>query len=133
MSNLLSNAAKNAPSQSEVLITVTTSIGKAHIAVHDHGKGIPEGFKSRIFSKFAQADSSDTRQKGGTGLGLSITKGIVEQHGGVIYFESDVNNGTTFYVDLVLHELPEVALKPNDSHSDRSLFLVAKNESDVSK
>jgi PAS domain S-box-containing protein len=133
MSNLLSNAAKNAPSQSEVLITVTTSIGKAHIAVHDHGKGIPEGFKSRIFSKFAQADSSDTRQKGGTGLGLSITKGIVEQHGGVIYFESDVNSGTTFYVDLALHELPEVALKPNDSHSDRSLFLVARNESDVSK
>jgi PAS domain S-box-containing protein len=133
MSNLLSNAAKNAPSQSEVLITVTTSIGKAHIAVHDHGKGIPEGFKSRIFSKFAQADSSDTRQKGGTGLGLSITKGIVEQHGGVIYFESDVNNGTTFYVDLVLHELPEVALKPNDSHSDRSLFLVTRNKSDVSK
>jgi PAS domain S-box-containing protein len=134
MSNLLSNAAKNSPSHSEVLITVTTSIDQAHIAVHDNGDGIPEKFKSRIFSKFAQADSSDTRQKGGTGLGLSITKGIVEQHGGAIHFESGVNNGTTFYVDLALHEaIPEIALKSNDSDSDQSLFLVARDEPDISK
>ncbi|PKG96895.1 PAS domain S-box protein [Paraglaciecola sp. MB-3u-78] len=134
MSNLLSNAAKNSPTGDHVDIMVTTSKGQAHIAVHDHGKGIPEKFKSRIFSKFAQADSSDTRQKGGTGLGLSITKGIVEQHGGSVHFDSSPDKGTTFYVDLALYEeTHKVDIDSDKGHSDRPLLLVVEDEPDVSK
>jgi PAS domain S-box-containing protein len=134
MSNLLSNAAKNSPTGDHVEIMVTTSKGQAHIAVHDHGKGIPEKFKSRIFSKFAQADSSDTRQKGGTGLGLSITKGIVEQHGGSIHFDSSPDKGTTFYVDLALYEeTHKVEIDSDKGHSDRPLLLVVEDEPDASK
>ncbi|PJA31216.1 MAG: hypothetical protein CO187_10600, partial [Zetaproteobacteria bacterium CG_4_9_14_3_um_filter_53_7] len=96
MSNLLSNAAKYSPTDDRVEISIAPSGKGIRISVHDHGKGIPEAFKSRIFSKFAQADSSDTRQKGGTGLGLNITKAIVEQHGGTIGFESGEGTGTTF-------------------------------------
>lgn len=70
------------------------------VSVTDHGSGIPEEFRNRIFQKFAQADSSDNRQKGGTGLGLSICKAIIERLGGEIGFETEVNVGTTFYFDL---------------------------------
>lgn len=69
-------------------------------AVMDHGSGIPEEFRSRIFEKFAQADSSGTRNIGGTGLGLSITKAMVEKMGGSIGFDSQPDVLTTFYVDF---------------------------------
>ena len=100
MSNLLSNAAKYSPANDQVEITVTVSEQTVRISVLDHGKGVPEEFKSRIFSKFAQADSSDTRQQGGTGLGLNISRSIVATLGGSIGFESSEGRGTTFYVDL---------------------------------
>jgi signal transduction histidine kinase len=79
------------------------------VEVRDRGPGIPEEFRKRIFQKFSQADSSDTRQKGGTGLGLNISRAIVERLGGSIGFDtSQTGEGTVFYF-----ELPEwVALPP---------------------
>jgi len=79
--NLLSNAAKYSPAGEKVLVAVERIGQRIRVAVKDHGPGIPDEFKDRIFQKFAQADSSDTRKKGGTGLGLSITKAIVEHIG----------------------------------------------------
>ncbi|MFT5433615.1 MAG: signal transduction histidine kinase [Myxococcota bacterium] len=102
LSNLLSNAAKLSPTDDEVEISIERSYQQVRICVHDNGQGIPEEFKGRVFSKLAQADSSNTRQKGGTGLGLSITKSIVERHQGTINFDSGEGIGTTFYVDLPL-------------------------------
>ncbi len=69
-------------------------------AVRDHGSGIPEEFRDKIFSKFTQADSSSTRVRGGTGLGLNIAKSIIEKHGGKIGFETEIDKGTTFYFEL---------------------------------
>ena len=66
----------------------------------DHGPGIPVEFQSKIFQKFAQVDSSSSREHGGTGLGLSISKVIIEKHGGTISFKTQTNEGTTFYFDL---------------------------------
>lgn len=100
LANLLSNATKYSPAGGLVEINVERINNKIRVAVHDNGKGIPDEFKPRIFSKFSQADSSDTRQKGGTGLGLSITRAIVEQHEGSIWFDSYPDRGTTFYFDL---------------------------------
>ncbi|GEM_PF-2293413 len=99
--NLLSNAAKFSPPNSVVEIGVKHLPNDNYrIWITDHGSGIPKAFYRHIFEKFAQADASDSRQKGGTGLGLSITKAIVEQLGGTISFSSQLNQGTTFYVDL---------------------------------
>lgn len=99
--NLLSNAAKFSPAGEAVVVTVERRTdGMVRVGVTDRGPGIPEEFRSRIFQKFAQADSSNTRRQGGTGLGLSISKAIVERHGGTIAFDSEVGVGTTFYVDL---------------------------------
>jgi len=102
MANLLSNAAKFSPLEGTVDIGVERHSGWARVSVCDHGKGIPAEFRSRIFSRFAQADSSSTRQKGGTGLGLSICKALIERMGGFISFTTLIGEGTTFFFDLPL-------------------------------
>jgi PAS domain S-box-containing protein len=104
VTNLLSNAAKFSPAGEVVTVAVTPLDRRYRISVQDRGPGIPEEFKARIFSKFAQADSSDTRQKGGTGLGLSIVREIVTRLGGAVGFDSPPEGGTIFYVDLPAEE-----------------------------
>lgn len=100
LSNLLSNAVKYSPQNSEVLISALCVDAKVRFMVTDQGKGVPEAFHAQIFSRFSQADTSDTREKGGTGLGLAISKEIIESHGGVIGFQNNHNKGATFYFEL---------------------------------
>jgi PAS domain S-box-containing protein len=106
LTNLLSNAVKFSPEGENVNVAVSMVDGRVRIAVSDRGCGISEQFRSRIFQKFAQADSSDTRKKGGTGLGLSITRAIVEQMGGKIGFDSEPNVLTTFWVEFPVYSTP---------------------------
>jgi signal transduction histidine kinase len=100
MANFISNAVKFSPPQGRVEIGVARRDVMIRVSVADHGPGIPDAFRSRIFQKFAQADSSDTRQKGGTGLGLSICKAIIERLGGTIGYESEPGVKTVFYFEL---------------------------------
>lgn len=100
--NLLSNAIKFSPPEATVTVRMDSNDGWGIVSVADHGPGIPEEFRDRIFQKFAQADSTDSRRKGGTGLGLSICKSIVEEHGGKISFVSETGKGTEFRVMLPL-------------------------------
>ncbi|HEX5692493.1 MAG TPA: ATP-binding protein, partial [Roseiflexaceae bacterium] len=104
LANILSNAAKFSPSNSLVHVAASRSDESVRVAVRDNGPGVPVEFQSRIFQKFAQADASDTRQKGGTGLGLSIAKAIVERHGGQIGYENHEQGGATFFVELPIYE-----------------------------
>ena len=98
--NLLSNAAKFSPAGSEVEVSLIPLASGIRLSVRDQGKGIAAEFRSRIFQKFSQGDSSDTRQKGGTGLGLSISKAIIDKHYGRIDFNSTPGQGSEFYFDL---------------------------------
>ncbi len=68
--------------------------------VIDQGKGIPSDKLELIFDRFQQVNASDSRDKGGTGLGLSICRNIVQQHGGRIWAESTLGQGSTFYFTL---------------------------------
>jgi signal transduction histidine kinase len=70
--------------------------------VSDTGVGIAAEDQKRVFEEFQQVDSSSTRKKGGTGLGLAIARRIVELHGGQIWVESILGQGTTFYFTLPL-------------------------------
>lgn len=130
LANLLSNAAKFSPAQDEVLITVTQKAGTVRISITDHGPGISDEFRKTIFQKFAQADTSATRQKGGTGLGLSISKAIVEKHNGLIGFENMPGAGTTFYFELP-EFIDRIALLDNPASELQPRILICEDDPDV--
>lgn len=100
LTNLLSNAAKFSPADRVVEIYITHEAKTIKVSVKDYGPGIPIEFRARIFSAFAQADSSDTRKQGGTGLGLKISKTLIEKMGGTIDFESEIGAGSCFWFSL---------------------------------
>lgn len=108
--NLLSNACKYSPPESDVYLTFKTGEMALHsedkvepvvlISVRDTGYGISEEDQKRLFTKFFRADDPNIRKSTGTGLGLSITHGIVELHNGRIWVESELGKGTTFHIAL---------------------------------
>lgn len=102
IANLISNAVKFSPKGGTVIVRATSDHDQVRVSVIDRGPGIPDAFRSRIFNKFAQADSSDTRTQGGTGLGLSICKTLLERMNGQIGYETELGAGSTFYFDLPL-------------------------------
>ncbi len=105
LNNFLSNAIKYTPEGGEVSVHCNaTGNGNIRINVTDQGPGISPGFRSRVFEKFAQADASDSRQKGGTGLGLAISKEFIERMGGRVGFDTAAGEGTTFWCELPILE-----------------------------
>lgn len=132
MANLLSNAAKFSPVGGTVNVSIQCSEQNVRLSVADHGLGIPEEFRGKIFQKFSQADSSDTRKKGGTGLGLNITKAIVEQMGGRIGFESEVAVGTTFFIDLPEWQ-EQLGSGPQDVVNNPNRILICEDDRDTAR
>jgi PAS domain S-box-containing protein len=104
LNNLLSNAIKFSPQGSQVDVEIAEISDGLRVSVSDQGPGIPEHFRARLFEKFAQADSSDTRGRGGTGLGLAITRAIMEGMGGNVGFESEEGRGSVFWLTLPKHQ-----------------------------
>ncbi|HEX9321727.1 MAG TPA: ATP-binding protein, partial [Xanthobacteraceae bacterium] len=97
--NLVGNAIKFTD-QGEVKIKASAANGTFTVAVRDTGPGIADSDQAKIFEEFQQADNSSTRQKGGTGLGLAIAKRIIEMHGGRLWVESSLGQGSTFSFTL---------------------------------
>jgi PAS domain S-box-containing protein len=126
--NLLSNAAKFSPAGGDVEITLRPETRIVRLSVRDQGPGIPDEFRSRIFSKFAQADGSDTRAKGGTGLGLAISREIAERHGGRLWFESAPGEGATFHLDL-----PMADPVAKTSAGDGPRLLIVEDDADAAE
>ena len=135
--NLISNAVKFSPADSFVYIRLLCTDRRVRVEVADSGPGIPEEFRKRIFQKFSQADTSDTRQKGGTGLGLNISRAIVERMGGNVGFTSQTGVGTVFYFELPEAAAPPAAEASNGEskarHSGpaRPLILVCEDDQDI--
>jgi len=97
--NLVGNAIKFTDA-GEVKIRVSTKDDAFEVSVSDTGPGIPKIQHERIFEEFQQVDGSSTRAKGGTGLGLAIAKKIIALHGGRIWVESIIGEGSTFTFSL---------------------------------
>ena len=97
--NLVGNAIKFTD-KGEVKIAASVANGSFTVAVCDTGPGIAASDQAKIFEEFQQADNSSTRQKGGTGLGLAIAKRIIEMHGGRLWVESSLGQGSTFSFTL---------------------------------
>lgn len=98
--NLIENALKYTPENGNVKITSTVKDGFLEVSVKDSGIGIPDDQKYHIFSKFFRAANAMKVETVGSGLGLFIAKEVAERHGGKIWFESKVGEGTTFLVQL---------------------------------
>lgn len=98
--NLISNAIKYSPENDTVEISVSANNEAFKITVHDNGIGIDKKYHGKIFAKFVQLDSAYTKKESSTGLGLTITKELVELHEGKISLVSEVNNGSTFIVEI---------------------------------
>jgi signal transduction histidine kinase len=100
VTNLVGNAIKFSPEGAHVEVFASGDESYVTVSVKDYGRGIAPRDLSRLFQRFAQLDSSTTRKAGGPGLGLVISKGIVEQHGGKIWVESALDQGSTFSFSL---------------------------------
>ena len=99
--NLVDNAIKYGRPEGRVWISARLADGQfAEISVRDNGPGIPPDSIDRVFERFYRADKARSREQGGTGLGLSIVKHIVQSHGGEVWVESDLGQGTTFFFTL---------------------------------
>ncbi|MCL6436237.1 MAG: response regulator [Leptolyngbyaceae cyanobacterium HOT.MB2.61] len=104
LTNLLSNAIKFSPQGATVWLSATQQGDYILFQVKDLGRGIPADKLETIFERFQQVDASDSRNQDGTGLGLAICRNIVQQHGGRIWVESALGEGSTFYFTLPLGE-----------------------------
>jgi signal transduction histidine kinase len=114
------NAIKFSPQGSRVLLKTaivsadtfpaSSTVGLTHncglITVQDQGVGIPEEFLEKIFLPFLQVDTSDSRSHQGLGLELAICRQIIQRHGGRIWAESILGQGSTFYIALPLASDP---------------------------
>jgi signal transduction histidine kinase len=95
--NLINNAIQAIPDGRSGVVTVEVNLNgnnRYRIKIKDNGIGIPEDKKENIFRP------NFTTKTGGTGLGLAMSKNIIESSGGKIWFETEVDQGTTFFIEL---------------------------------
>lgn len=100
ISNVIVNAMKFSPEGSVINVALHDQQDSVLISVADHGIGIPENFRNKVFSMFTDAKRQGTSGEQSFGLGLAISRQIVEAHEGKIWFENNPDAGTTFYVEL---------------------------------
>jgi len=97
LQNLLDNAVQYTPSGGQIKVQARANGHDVIFTVSDTGIGIPESDLERIFERFYRVDAARSREAGGTGLGLAIARHIVEAHGGRIWVESAVGQGSRFH------------------------------------
>ena len=102
--NLLENASKYTQEGGTIRVRLIRSGRDAIFSVTDNGPGIPKEDQTHIFDRFYRVDKARSRETGGTGLGLSIVRQMVLMHGGTVSVESEEGNGSTFTVELPIHQ-----------------------------
>lgn len=100
VSNLLSNSLRYTAHQGTINIDIQTIRSGVQITIHDTGTGIASEHVSNIFNRFYRVDASRSLHSGGVGLGLAIVKSIIDLHRGTIKIDSQINVGTSVYIQL---------------------------------
>jgi two-component system, OmpR family, phosphate regulon sensor histidine kinase PhoR len=100
LQNLLDNAIQYTPAGGQIMVSAGPKNGEVIFTVSDTGIGIPQADQPRIFERFYRVDVARSREVGGTGLGLSIAKHLVEGHGGRIWVESEIGQGSQFHFSV---------------------------------
>jgi signal transduction histidine kinase len=109
LTNLISNAIKFSPEQSEIVVGARRTDHAVEFHVTDHGVGIPREEQGKLFSRFHRAANAHTPDTPGAGLGLYISRAIVESHGGAMHFHSELGSGSTFALTLPTLEGRKIA------------------------
>jgi len=112
LQNLLDNATQYTLPGGQILVSAATDDGEVIFTVSDTGIGIPQADQPRIFERFYRVDAARSREVGGTGLGLAIAKHLVEVHGGRIWVESEVGQGSQFHFSVPLFDSERAAPRP---------------------
>ena len=100
VNNLITNAIKHTSSKGMIRLSASKDKDFVRISVSDNGPGIPEGFREKIFEKFVQIERNKSGLRTGAGLGLTFCKMAVEAHGGKIWVEKGLDNGSSFIFTL---------------------------------
>lgn len=100
INNIVVNAIKFSPTGSAIFVRLEQMEKNIKISIQDEGIGIPQKLQESVFDMFTEAKRPGTDNEHSFGLGLSISKQIVEIHKGTIWFESEVNTGTVFHIEL---------------------------------
>ena len=98
--NLINNAVTHAPTSTSIELVVRRSADRGEIAVVDHGPGIAENERERVFDRFARPDGGRDRTHGGAGLGLAIVREVVLSHNGAVDISETPGGGTTVRISL---------------------------------
>jgi two-component system phosphate regulon sensor histidine kinase PhoR len=104
LQNLLDNAIQYTPPGGQIMLSASADGSEVTFTVSDTGIGIPQTDQPRIFERFYRVDVARSREVGGTGLGLAIAKHLVEVHGGRIWVESEVGQGSQFHFTVPIFE-----------------------------
>jgi two-component system phosphate regulon sensor histidine kinase PhoR len=104
LQNLLDNAIQYTSPGGQIMLSASADVGEVKFTVSDTGIGIPQADQPRIFERFYRVDVARSREVGGTGLGLAIAKHLVEAHGGRIWVESEVGQGSQFYFTVPIFD-----------------------------
>ncbi|HEY2121383.1 MAG TPA: ATP-binding protein [Candidatus Acidoferrum sp.] len=112
LQNLLDNAIQYTLPNGKIVLSADTKNDEVIFTVSDTGIGIPTSDQPRIFERFYRVDAARSREAGGTGLGLSIAKHLIEAHGGRIWVESEIGEGSKFHFSVPIFDAERAALRP---------------------
>jgi two-component system phosphate regulon sensor histidine kinase PhoR len=115
LQNLIDNAIQYTPAGGQIMVSASVAGPDVVFTVSDTGIGIPQAEQPRIFERFYRVDVARSREVGGTGLGLSIAKHLVEGHGGRIWVESEVGQGSQFHFSVPIFD-PERGSSRNSAN-----------------
>ncbi len=104
LQNLLDNAIQYTPPGGQIMVSASADADEVTFTVSDTGIGIPQADQPRIFERFYRVDVARSREVGGTGLGLAIAKHLVEVHGGRIWVDSEVGQGSQFHFTVPIFD-----------------------------